>query len=137
MHPAISIVAVGISTLFLILALAIPKWPCGGNIFDVCSKTNGTLGENYLTVGILLVVAILLMFVALVILLVMMFANAPSWVNIMAAVISIIASIFAVAAVLLFTDRASVSWSPLMAIVGTTVGIQISVMLILAIFLKK
>lgn len=136
MHPAISIVAVGVSVFFLILSLAIPKWPCGGNIFDVCSKVVGTLGENYLTVGILIVIAILLMFVVLIVLLVMTFVHAPSWVNIIAAVVSIVASIFAVAAVLLFTDKASVSWSPLMAIVGTTVGIQISVMLVLAAFLK-
>ncbi|KAM7535611.1 hypothetical protein Aperf_G00000098051 [Anoplocephala perfoliata] len=136
MHPATSIVAVGLSTFFLILALAIPKWPCGGNIFNVCSKITGTLGENYRTVGILLIVAIFLMFVVLIILIMMTFVNAPSWVSITSAVIAVIASAFAVAAVLLFTDKASVSWSPLMATIGTTLGIQISVMLILAMFLK-
>nr|CDS28896.1 conserved hypothetical protein [Hymenolepis microstoma] len=136
MHPAISIVAVGVSAVFLILSLAIPKWPCGGNIFEVCSKLAGTMGENYLTIGVLIVIAILLMFVVLIILLVMTFARAPAWVNIVAAVVSIVASIFAIASVLLFTDKASVSWSPLMAIVGTTVGIQISAMLVLAAFLK-
>ncbi|KAL5970221.1 hypothetical protein TSMEX_001963 [Taenia solium] len=136
MHPAVSIVAVVMSIFFLILALAIPKWPCGGNIFDFCSKIGGTLGDHYLAIGVLLIIAVLLLFVVLVILLVVMFVSAPPWVNIIAAVISAVASIFAVAAVLLYTDKASVSWSPFMAIVGTTVGIQITVMLILALIFK-
>lgn len=136
MHPAISVVAVAISTILLILALAIPKWPCGGNIFDVCSKVGGSLGDHYLAIGVLLIVAILLFFAVLTILLVVIFARVPTWISIIAAVISVTASVFAAAAVLLFTDKASVSWSPFLAIVGTTVGIQISIMLILALIIK-
>ena len=136
MHPAISIVAVAISTICLILALAIPKWPCGGNIFEVCSKTAGSLGSHYLAIGVLLIIAVLIFFVVLTILIVVLFVPVPSWVSIISAVLSAIASIFAVAAVLLYTDKASVSWSPFLSIVGTTVGIQITVMLILALILK-
>ncbi len=134
MHPLISIIAVGVTILFLILAIAIPKWSCG-DLFQSCIDLK-VVGDHYLSVGVLILVAILLFLVVLIILVLMMVLKGPSWLGILAAVVAIVGSIFAVAAVLLFNDKATVAWSPFLATIGMTLGIQITVMLVLALILK-
>ncbi|VDN44740.1 unnamed protein product [Dibothriocephalus latus] len=115
-----------ISVLFLILGVAIQRWTCGG-VLGSC--VNFYKSSNYMAIGVLLVIAIILLALGL-IFIILDLTVGNNWMGIAAVVFAFIGALLALIAMLIyyFTEQFI---SPILATIGMAFGVAVAIFMLM------
>ncbi|BHF69474.1 hypothetical protein SprV_0301251900 [Sparganum proliferum] len=113
-----------IALLFLILGVAIERWTCGG-VLGNCARFN-----EYLTIGVLLVIAIILLAFAL-IFIILGLTIVGYWMDIAAIVFVCIAAILALAAMIYYYISVNPWISPILATIGMAFAVAVAIFMLM------
>lgn len=111
-----------LASLFLLLAVVVPRWPCGG-LFDACSYNDPT--HFYLKTGISYIMALCCTVLIKVVIVFSMISN-QGWMKVCVTILSVVASVISMGATIHFlVNSSSHEWSICLGTVATTLSLRL------------
>lgn len=123
-----------VTVLFLILAVAIEEWHCGGLLTETCRRA---FQDNPNRAVIALLSTALILWIFVFVLDIIDWQIEQSWIGILNIVISTCAAILAIAGILLYYNRNTKRWSELLGAIGMTSGCAATINLVVNLLSKK